>query len=139
MQRISVVAGILIDKEKRLLLSQRQSFKAFPLQWEFPGGKVVVGESPEMALIRELKEELNIDAKQLELFLKLEHDYDQLKVLIDFYLVNSWKGRLIANEGQVIDWYKLNQLRQVDLLEADIPVIEKLRNNIGYTDAFILG
>ncbi len=85
MQRISVVAGILIDKNKRLLLSQRQSFKTFPLQWEFPGGKIVAGESPEMALIRELKEELNIEAKQLKFFLKIEHDYDQLKVLIDFF------------------------------------------------------
>ena len=130
MQRISVVAGILIDKNKRLLLSQRQSFKTFPLQWEFPGGKVVVGESPEMALIRELKEELNVDAKQLKFFLKIEHDYDQLKVLIDFFLVNSWEGRLIANEGQVLDWFKLDQLRQVDLLEADILVIQKLRNII---------
>lgn len=130
MQRISVVAGILIDKNKRLLLSQRQSFKTFPLQWEFPGGKVVVGESPEMALIRELKEELNVDAKQLKFFLKIEHDYDQLKVLIDFFLVNSWEGRLIANEGQALDWFKLDQLRQVDLLEADILVIQKLRNII---------
>ena len=130
MQRISVVAGILIDKNKRLLLSQRQSFKTFPLQWEFPGGKVVAGESPEIALIRELKEELNVDAKQLKFFLKLEHDYDQLTVLIDFFLVNSWKGRLIANEGQVLDWYKLDQVRQVDLLEADTLVIEKLRSII---------
>ena len=130
MQRISVVAGILIDKNKRLLLSQRQSFKTFPLQWEFPGGKVVVGESPEMALIRELKEELNVDAKQLKFFLKIEHDYDQLKVLIDFFLVNSWEGRLIANEGQALDWFKLDQLRKVDLLEADDLVIRKLRNII---------
>ncbi|MEC9416114.1 MAG: (deoxy)nucleoside triphosphate pyrophosphohydrolase [Pseudomonadota bacterium] len=130
MQRISVVAGILIDKDKRLLLSQRQSFKAFPLKWEFPGGKVVAGESSEMALIRELKEELNVDVKQLEFFLSLEHDYDQFKVRVDFFLVNSWKGRLIANEGQVLGWYKLDQVRQVDLLEADILVIEKLRNII---------
>ena len=130
MQRISVVAGILIDKNKRLLLSQRQSFKTFPLQWEFPGGKVVAGESPEMALIRELKEELNINAKQLKFFLKIEHDYDQLKVLIDFFLVNSWEGRLIANEGQALDWFKLDQLRKVDLLEADDLVIKKLRNII---------
>ena len=130
MQRISVVAGILIDKNKRLLLSQRQSFKTFPLQWEFPGGKIVAGESPEMALIRELKEELNIDAKQLKFFLKIEHDYDQLKVLIDFFLVNSWEGRLIANEGQALDWFKLDQLRKVDLLEADDLVIKKLRNII---------
>jgi len=130
LQRISVVAGILIDKNKRLLLSQRQSFKTFPLQWEFPGGKVVAGESPEMALIRELKEELNIDAKQLKFFLKIEHDYDQLKVLIDFFLVNSWEGRLIANEGQALDWFKLDQLRKVDLLEADDLVIKKLRNII---------
>lgn len=130
MQRISVVAGILIDKNKRLLLSQRQSFKTFPLQWEFPGGKIVAGESPEMALIRELKEELNINAKQLKFFLKIEHDYDQLKVLIDFFLVNSWEGKLIANEGQALDWFKLDQLRKVDLLEADDLVIKKLRNII---------
>jgi len=130
LQRISVVAGILIDKNKRLLLSQRQSFKTFPLQWEFPGGKIVAGESPEMALIRELKEELNINAKQLKFFLKIEHDYDQLKVLIDFFLVNSWEGRLIANEGQALDWFKLDQLRKVDLLEADDLVIKKLRNII---------
>jgi len=130
LQRISVVAGILIDKDKRLLLSQRQSFKTFPLKWEFPGGKVAAGESPEMALIRELKEELNVDAKQLKFFLSLEHDYDQFKVLIDFFLVNSWKGRLIANEDQVLDWYKLDQVRQLDLLEADILVIEKLRKII---------
>jgi|TARA_B110000467_G_scaffold161474_1_gene182649 8-oxo-dGTP diphosphatase len=127
LRNIEVAAGILIDKNKRILLAQRSHLKIFPLQWEFPGGKLEKSESIESALIRELKEELNIEIRETEFLMELKHDYDAFRVKIHFYLVRSWSGLAIGNESQLIQWYSIDQLSDVDLLAADTPVIKVLK------------
>ena len=84
-------------------------------------------ESIESALIRELKEELNIEIRETEFLMELKHDYDAFRVKIHFYLVRSWSGLAIGNESQLIQWYSIDQLSDVDLLAADTPVIKVLK------------
>ena len=85
MKEIFVVAGILIDQDKSILLAQRSAEKSFPLQWEFPGGKIEEGENSESALKRELFEELNIEAGKMKLFDSVVHEYELFRANIDFF------------------------------------------------------
>ncbi len=126
MKEIFVVAGILIGQDKSLLLAQRSAEKSFPLQWEFPGGKIEEGEDSESALKRELFEELNIEVDKMKLFDSIVHQYELFRANIEFFLVNEWSGRLLNKEGQNLHWKKLNDLRGLEILDADVPVINKL-------------
>ncbi len=126
MKEIFVVAGILIDHDKSILLAQRSAEKSFPLQWEFPGGKIEDGENSEGALKRELFEELNIEVDKMKLFDSVAHEYELFIANIEFFLVNEWSGNLLNKEGQNLHWKKLKDLRGLKILDADIPVISKL-------------
>ena len=126
MKEIFVVAGILIGHDKSLLLAQRSAEKSFPLQWEFPGGKIEEGEDSESALKRELFEELNIEVDKMKLFDSIVHQYELFRANIEFFLVNEWSGRLLNKEGQNLHWKKLSDLRGLEILDADVPVINKL-------------
>lgn len=132
LRSIEVAAGILIDERKQVLLSQRSHLKTFPLQWEFPGGKQEENETNEFALIRELKEELDIKIYEPKFFMEIKHNYAAFRVKIHFYLVNSWSGLVTGNEGQIIRWYSIDQLEKIDLLEADTPVIKELKELIQF-------
>ena len=126
MKEIFVVAGILFDHDKSILLAQRSVEKSFPLQWEFPGGKIEEGENSEEALKRELFEELNIKVNKIKLFDSVVHEYELFRANIEFFLINEWSGKLINKEGQNLHWKKLNDLRGLKILDADVPVINKL-------------
>ena len=126
MKEIFVVAGILFDHDKSILLSQRSAQKSFPLQWEFPGGKIEEGENSEGALKRELFEELNIEIDKIKLFDSVVHEYELFRANIEFFLINEWSGKLINKEGQNLHWKKLNDLSGLKILDADVPVINKL-------------
>ena len=95
--------------------------------WEFPGGKLNIGENPEIALKRELKEELGISVISYEPFMQLEHCYYNQAVNIDFFLVHKWLGSIIGLDGQNIQWVKISRLPKNKLLEADIPIIKALQ------------
>ncbi|MGI9261181.1 MAG: NUDIX domain-containing protein, partial [Woeseiaceae bacterium] len=95
--------------------------------WEFPGGKLTEGESPEMALSRELHEELGIKVVSATHFLFIEHDYPDLKVALDFFLVDEWQGEPNGIEGQRIQWIVKSKLGEQKILPADIPVINALQ------------
>ena len=95
MKEIFVVAGILFDHDKSILLAQRSAEKSFPLQWEFPGGKIEEGENSEGALKRELFEELNIEIDKIKLFDSVVHEYELFRANIEFFLINEWSGKLI--------------------------------------------
>tara|TARA_B100000609_G_C16895838_1_gene272036 strand:+ start:25 stop:420 length:396 start_codon:yes stop_codon:yes gene_type:complete len=126
LKEIFVVAGILINHDKSILLAQRSAEKSFPLQWEFPGGKIDEGENSESALRRELFEELNIEVDKMKLFDSVIHEYELFRANIEFFLVKEWSGNLLNKEGQNLQWKKLNDLRGLKILDADVPVISKL-------------
>ena len=126
MKEIFVVAGILINHDKSILLAQRSAEKSFPLQWEFPGGKIDEGENSESALRRELFEEINIEVDKMKFFDSVIHEYEFFRANIEFFLVNEWSGNLLNKEGQNLHWKKLNDLRGLKILDADLPVISKL-------------
>jgi 8-oxo-dGTP diphosphatase len=95
--------------------------------WEFPGGKVESGESAAGALQRELSEELGISDIEIDHFRQIEHDYPELQVLIDFFIVSSWQGTPTGIEGQQLHWVDAEHLDTSMLLPADAPVVADLR------------
>jgi len=95
--------------------------------WEFPGGKLASGESAEEALCRELAEELGIEITSCDHFHSLEHDYPEMCVAIEFFLVRTWRGTPSGIEGQVLRWLKPTKISPGLLLPADAPVLEMLK------------
>lgn len=120
-----VVAGILIDADGRILLAQRPKGKAMAGLWEFPGGKIEQGETPEYALIREFKDELGIitctDCLQPLTF--ASHAYDDFHLLMPVFACRKWRGDPQGLEGQQLAWARLNQLNDYPMPPADKPLI----------------
>lgn len=94
--------------------------------WEFPGGKVAAGETADAALRRELREELGIGVADATHFRHVEHDYPDLRVAIDFFLVTEWSGTPSGCEGQALNWVRIDALHAANLLPADAPVVGAL-------------
>ena len=109
------------------MITQRNKGKLLKGFWEFPGGKLNIGENPEIALKRELEEELGISVISYEPFMQLEHYYYNQAVNIDFFLVHKWLGSIVGLDGQNIQWVKISRLPKKKLLEADIPIIKALQ------------
>jgi 8-oxo-dGTP diphosphatase len=125
-----VAAAALIDANGRVLITQRPAHKQLAGLWEFPGGKVEQGEAPEQALVRELKEELNlhVDADALEPFAFASHAYDEFHLLMPLYVVARWAGepKLDPNAAQALAWAAPNQLRAYPMPPADMVLVERL-------------
>ncbi len=103
-----VVAVALIDADGRVLINERPEGKTFAGYWEFPGGKIEKGETPEAALLRELQEELNITTS-LGCFAPIafaSHNYDDFHLLMPLYICHLWQGNMVAREGQKLQWVK---------------------------------
>lgn len=131
MTRIVLVSAVaLIDADGRVLLAQRPEGKALAGLWEFPGGKVEPGETPETALIRELKEELDIDtwASCLAPLSFASHSYPEFHLLMPLFACRRWQGSVRATEGQALAWVKPNALRDYPMPPADLPLIPVLRD-----------
>tara|TARA_B100000686_G_scaffold353577_1_gene459762 strand:- start:620 stop:934 length:315 start_codon:yes stop_codon:yes gene_type:complete len=98
--------------------------------WEFPGGKVEEGESPEEALIRELSEELSVDTTEscLAPFTFASHSYKDFHLLMPLYICRKWKGSIKPMEGQQIAWVMPRNLKDYDMLPADKPLIPMIRD-----------
>lgn len=125
-KRVNVVAG-LIFHGGRVLACQRHEKSAFPLKWEFPGGKVEAGESDAQALRRELKEELGIAVNQMGLYYQHEHAYPSgLEVSLRFFKILSFDDEVRNLVFQRIEWLELSELAARDFLEGDVPLIRKL-------------
>ena len=123
-----VVACALIDADKRVLLAQRPEDKPMAGLWEFPGGKVEPGESPEQTLIRELHEELGITVSEpcLAPLTFASHAYQTFHLLMPLYICRRWEGLVVAREGQALAWVRANKLRDYPMPAADIPLIPHL-------------
>ena len=125
---VLVAACALIDVDGRVLVARRPPGKAMAGLWEFPGGKVAVGERPETALIRELREELGIDteASCLAPLTFASHSYDGFHLLMPLYVCRRWQGTVASLEGQEPKWVKPNRLRDYPMPPADLPLIPHL-------------
>lgn len=130
MKLLLVTAVALIDPEGRVLLAQRPEGKSLAGLWEFPGGKVEPGETPESALIRELKEELGIDTWKscLAPLIFASHSYDDFHLLMPLFACRRWEGIVQGREGQTLAWVKPAKLRDYPMPPADLPLIPILRD-----------
>jgi len=125
-----VSAVALIDADGRVLLAQRPEGKSMAGLWEFPGGKVEVGETPEAALIRELHEELGINTWQscLAPLTFASHAYERFHLLMPLFACRRWEGVPTPHEGQTLAWVRPERLRDYPMPPADIPLIPILRD-----------
>jgi 8-oxo-dGTP diphosphatase len=125
-----VAAAALIDTDGRVLICQRPEGKQLAGLWEFPGGKVEAGETPEAALIRELEEELSIKVAQacLAPFVFASHEYEGFHLLMPLYLCRKWEGRLERREHEAIAWVKPAKLGDYPMPPADAPLVAWLRD-----------
>jgi len=130
MKIVLVSAVALIDIDGRVLLAQRPEGKSMAGLWEFPGGKVESGETPEAALIRELREELGIDtsASCLAPLAFASHTYDDFHLLMPLFACRRWTGSVIPLEGQTLAWVRAPDLKNYDMPPADVPLIPILRD-----------
>jgi 8-oxo-dGTP diphosphatase len=128
MKRVLVAAVALIDPDGRVLIAKRPEGKSLAGLWEFPGGKVEADETPEAALIRELKEELGINVEQscLAPLTFASHAYDDFHLLMPLYVCRRWKGIVQAMEGQELKWVYAKLLRDYPMPPADLPLIPHL-------------
>jgi len=125
-----VVACALLDSEGRILLAQRPEGKSMAGLWEFPGGKLDPDETPEVALIRELREELGIETQEacLSPLFFASHSYAKFHLLMPLYICRKWEGRAVAKEGQNLAWVRPEKLRDYPMPPADIPLVALLRD-----------
>ncbi len=130
MRTLLVSAVALIDQDGRVLLTQRPEGKSLAGLWEFPGGKVEPGETPEAALIRELREELGIDtwASCLAPLTFASHTYPDFHLLMPLFACRKWDGIARGVEGQTLAWVRPEKLRDYPMPAADLPLIPILRD-----------
>ncbi len=129
MKIVLVAAVALIDRDGRVLLAQRPEGKSMAGLWEFPGGKVEPGETPEAALIRELHEELGIETWDscLAPLTFASHGYESFHLLMPLFACRKWNGTPHPREGQRLSWASANELRNYPMPPADVPLIPILR------------
>ena len=127
MDHFDVAAGVLCDSRGRVLIAERLDDGPVQGCWEFPGGKINDGETASQALLRELAEELGVEVTDFSSFMNLKYEYDDRVVAIEFFIVNGWRGDPVGREGQALRWVAADSLNEKELLPADAPVIEALR------------
>lgn len=125
---IHVAVGVIINAEHQFLVAKRHSSADQGDLWEFPGGKLEMGEAVYSALCRELDEELAIKVLAAEPFLKISHDYAKYSVLLDVWLVTEFAGEPKGQQGQPTQWVDREALKQLPVPEANKAIVERLLN-----------
>ena len=127
---VLVVAVALVDPDGRVLIAQRPEGKSMAGLWEFPGGKVESGETPEAALIRELAEELGIAVKAacLAPFTFASHTYEAFHLLMPLYICRRWDGTPVARHHGALKWVRPRDMKDFPMPAADLPLIPMLRD-----------
>ena len=126
MKRIEVAVGVLFNSQGKVLIGQRIVQDNYYQKWEFPGGKLEEGESPQMALAREFSEEISIEILSSEDFMVLEHDYPDRHVKLYVQLIKDYLGDVSAMEGQALKWVQLKELADIDFLKGNQEIIQAL-------------
>lgn len=125
MKRIEVVAAVIVDGEK--ILATQRGYGEFKGKWEFPGGKIELDEKRDAALIREIKEELDVEIAVEEFLTTVEYDYPNFHLTMHAYKSEIVSGEIDLKEHLQLRWLSIDELDTVDWLEADIDIVKKLR------------
>lgn len=127
-----VVAGAILDRDGRVLVAQRPETKDFPGLWEFPGGKVQKRETPEAALVRELREELQIEPCEscLQPFAFSSFSYEGFHIFMPLYVCRQWDGFVRPTEGQAVKWVWPKELPDLAMPPADVPLALEIRDRL---------
>lgn len=126
-KRVWISAGIILNSShEKVFITQRAAKAHQGGLWEFAGGKVELGETAEQAVIRELDEEVGIQATEVEHLMKLEHDYPDKALEFDFFLIRSFNGEPFGKEGQPGQWVRVEELVDYPFPAANVPVLERL-------------
>lgn len=126
MKILQISVGIIRNAAGEIYITQRAADAHMAHKWEFPGGKIEAGESPQEAVIRELQEEVGIVITSLQPFDKLEYQFPDRHITLWFWLVDSWEGEPWGKEGQPGRWVAQQDLVADEFPPANVPVIEKL-------------
>ena len=133
MKTIRVVAAIIKDineQGKEIIFATRRGYGDFKGGWEFPGGKIEEGETPKDALVREIKEELDIEISVGELIDTIEYDYPTFHLSMDCFFAKITSGELVLKEHEAAKWLTKEELDDVDWLPADVTLIEQIRSKM---------
>ena len=128
MKTIRVAAAIIIEKGK--VFATQRGYGEFKDGWEFPGGKIEDGETPEQAIVREIAEELDTEIEVVELLDKVEYDYPKFHLSMDCFVCRVKSGDLVLKEHEAAKWLTREQLGDVDWLPADVKLIGKLQEQL---------
>lgn len=123
---IDVVAAIIRDNDGKVLIARKKKGKSLEGFWEFPGGKIEVGETPEESLVREIKEEMDIEIKVIEYFDENIHSYEKMTVRLIAFIAEIEKGKIVLKDHDMFQWVEVKELRDYPLAPADVPFGEKL-------------
>lgn len=126
-KHIEVVAAIIYEQNK--VLATRRAYGEFEDMWEFPGGKIEAGENPEEALIREIKEELELDIAIDDFLITVEHEYESFFLTMHCYNAHVEGGEMALHAHNAVKWLAINELDQVEWLPADIAVVEAIEKS----------
>lgn len=127
---VLVAAAVLLDADGRVLIYQQPEGKLCAGQWGIPGGKLEPGETPEWALVRELREELGIETRTscFSPLTFVSHDYGKTHMLMTVHVCRVWQGIVRAVEDQVLKWVPAKEIHMVDLMPADVPLVPVIRD-----------
>lgn len=129
-KHIYVSAAVIVDNDNKIVIAKRPKNSDMELLWEFPGGKLEKGETPEKALIRELKEELNIDAECDEMMHQETYQYPDKRVTLYFIKVTDYKGEIEALEHEEIRWITMSEIDNYNFPPADYHFLEILKETL---------
>ena len=125
---VHVAVGVVVNRDKRVLVARRHESQHQGGLWEFPGGKVAPGETVLQALARELQEEVNIAVRECSSLLKIAHDYGDKHVLLDVMVVNVFSGEAKGLEGQPVKWVTASELADMEFPTANREIVELVRS-----------
>ena len=128
-KQLNISVGIIRNEQKEIFITQRDASSHMAGCWEFPGGKIETGESPEQAVIRELQEEVGINATSPVLLKTLEHRFSDRIITLHFFLVESWQGEPYGKEGQPKRWVAQSELDETEFPPANEEIVKSLKNN----------